>query len=858
MTSGVGTTYFPQSVERRFSGRQGQAALCVGSMALFIVASLCVCAYYAGSLVNEPFAGFFVNQNLKVGTSGSYHWTGTAAGLMYPDKILEANHQPLRSPDDLKAVVRGQPVGAPITYLVARGGQTLELSVPTMRFGWGDYGMTFGMVALTATIYLILGGIVFILKPFERQTWSFLAATLLLSLYTATSFDIVTTLKFIRLHFLFHAFVPAAFVHFSFYFPRPNGFVLKHPWSQAVPYAVSLLLIVPLQILNPHESAVIFLKLINLYLIIASLCVLYPIITSYIKPDSVLARQRAKVVLFGAGLAFPIPTSAFFSQVAFGSFFGLVIKTNLLVLPLMLFPASIGYAIARHNLFDVDVYIKRTVGYVIMTSVVAGGYFLFQSLVKTTLLDPLLGASSEKVYPFLFALLTVFAFHPLSQRVQEFVDKLFYRKLYDYKTTVASLSESLTSLVDVQAFIDKVIHTVRADLFVDRAGVILFDERTNSSHSTFRGTKFGQDTTSPEDRTDPCVSPDDPLLVLLAREKQLITKYDVAEDPRYEEVRESCGQRFETLGASLAFPLYYRNQFAGALALGYKNSGHFYTREDIDLLKTLSTMTSTAIEQSREKGQKAVLMQLFSKHVSPSVAETLWEQREQFLEGGRPRSQQLTVTAMFTDLQGFSTISEKQTPEKLMDWLNQCMEMITNTVMVHGGVVDDFFGDGVKINFGVPVPRTSDAEIQQDAVNAVTCALALDQEMRSLNERIRAQGFQPLRMRIGIFTGPVVAGSLGSADRMKYTTIGDTVNTAARLESFDKELVLPRLQDSPCRILIGESTCQHIKGMFEVEKVGELSLKGKSEKVGAYCVLGRTDEKPAAVSVQQTNTPRAD
>jgi len=312
----------------------------------------------------------------------------------------------------------------------------------------------------------------------------------------------------------------------------------------------------------------------------------------------------------------------------------------------------------------------------------------------------------------------------------------------------------------------------------------------------------------------------------------------VAEDPLYSMVQESCGQRFAELGASLALPLFSRNEFAGALALGYKQSGHFYTREDIDLLKTLSSMTSTAIEQSREKGQKAVLMQLFSKHVSPQVAESLWEQREQFLEGGRPRSQSMIVTAMFTDLQGFSTISEKQTPEVLMNWLNTYLEMMTTTVMEHGGVVDDFFGDGVKINFGVPIPRETEGEIRQDAMNAVTCALAMEQKMIALNGRMAADGQQPLRMRIGIYTGPVVAGSLGSAERMKYTTIGDTVNTAARLESFDKDLVIARATDSPCRILIGESTLQQVESLFEVEKVGELILKGKTERIGAYCVLG--------------------
>src|SRR5262249_44095837 len=365
--------------------------------------------------------------------------------------------------------------------------------------------------------------------------------------------------------------------------------------------------------------------------------------------------------------------------------------------------------------------------------------------------------------------------------------------------------DALSALVDIESFIKDVVRRIRQDMFVDRAGVVVLDTRQQTCDSVFvRDHRDGESSTPPV--RDPCLPMDDPLLALLASERRLITEYDVAEDPSYAHVREICGQRFSDLGASLALPLFYRDEFAGMLALGYKKSGHFYTREDVELLQTLSSMTSTAIEHSREKGQRTVLMQLFSKHVSPQVAEVLWEQREQFLEGGRPRSQSLTITAMFTDLQGFSTMSEKQDPEVLMKWLNTYMDMVTTTVMEHGGVVDDFFGDGVKINFGVPVPRTTEDGIAQDAVNAVTCALAMEAKMIALNATMAAQGYEPLRMRIGIYTGPVVAGSLGSADRMKYTTLGDTVNTAARLESFNKELNLPQLEFRACRILIGDST----------------------------------------------------
>jgi class 3 adenylate cyclase len=382
-------------------------------------------------------------------------------------------------------------------------------------------------------------------------------------------------------------------------------------------------------------------------------------------------------------------------------------------------------------------------------------------------------------------------------------------------------------------------------MFVDSAGVVLMDERKRGCQSLFLA---DSSTKHEEIEKNLCVDYEDPLLKLLAQEKKLITKYDIAEDPQYAPVRDACGQRFAAMGASVAVPLFSHDQVTGVLALGYKKSGHFYNGEDIDLLKTVSSMTSAAIEQAREKGEKQMVMQLFSKHVSPEVAEAVWNEREQFLEGGRPRSQKLMVTVLFTDLKGFSTLSEKTDPQELMDWLNIYMDTIAKCVMDHGGVVDDYFGDGMKANFGVPLQRTTVAEIRQDAMNAVNASLAMERDMGQLNARMHSEGLPSLKMRVGIHTGWVVAGSLGSSDRMKYTTVGDTVNTASRLESFDKDLVLPHLESSPTRIIISESTAGHVQNAFETVAVGELSLKGKLDRIRAYCVLG----KMASISATST------
>ena len=118
---------------------------------------------------------------------------------------------------------------------------------------------------------------------------------------------------------------------------------------------------------------------------------------------------------------------------------------------------------------------------------------------------------------------------------------------------------------------------------------------------------------------------------------------------------------------------------------------------------------------NHEKKQRALLMQLFSKHVSPEIAETIWQQREQFLDGGRPRSQGLIATVLFTDLMNFTAVAEMLEPRALMDWLNEYMEAMAQQVIDHRGVIDKYIGDSIMAVFGVPLARKTDAEVSRDA-----------------------------------------------------------------------------------------------------------------------------------------------
>ncbi|MCT7979050.1 CHASE2 domain-containing protein [Laspinema olomoucense] len=233
-----------------------------------------------------------------------------------------------------------------------------------------------------------------------------------------------------------------------------------------------------------------------------------------------------------------------------------------------------------------------------------------------------------------------------------------------------------------------------------------------------------------------------------------------------------------------------------------------------------------------ESENRQTVMNLLGQHVSPKIAQAVWNSRHELLKEGQILGQQMTATVLFTDLQGFTRITEQSDAQTLMLWLNEYMKAMSGIVLDHDGVVDKFIGDAIMAVFGVPIPRTRPDEIAGDAIAAVACAVAMGKKLRSLNQQWQAQGRPTVAMRVGISTGHVFAGSLGSRQRLNYTVLGDTVNIAARLESYDKTL-----DGGICRILIGEETYHYIQGQFPTQCIGSVQLKGREQRVNIYQVL---------------------
>lgn len=256
--------------------------------------------------------------------------------------------------------------------------------------------------------------------------------------------------------------------------------------------------------------------------------------------------------------------------------------------------------------------------------------------------------------------------------------------------------------------------------------------------------------------------------------------------------------------------------------------------------------TATGLSLWRERQERQTLMRLFSRHVSAPLAEEIWRERATFMAGGRPKPLELTATVLFSDIAGFTGVAERLGPVALMAWLERYLDHMVAIVAEERGLVLRFIGDAMLAVYGVPVARTREAEIAADARAAVRSALAMARAVTALNAELAADGMPPIGIRIGIHTGPLVVGSLGGAAHVEYALVGDTANTAARLESLGKTLRGPG--SGPATIVLSEATRARLDEGFALREMGEMALKGKEQSVRIYELLDRAvPANPAAV-----------
>jgi adenylate cyclase len=277
----------------------------------------------------------------------------------------------------------------------------------------------------------------------------------------------------------------------------------------------------------------------------------------------------------------------------------------------------------------------------------------------------------------------------------------------------------------------------------------------------------------------------------------------------------------QRIASAMAAPLKAEDRIFGSVYLDSRKVGHTFNEEDLELFAALAAQSSMAIEivrlyeQAVEAEKKRANLGRF---LSPAIVDVIMQDDTNLELGGEKR----TVTTMFCDVRGFTAISEQTAPTDLVDMLNEHFTALTEVIFQHQGTLDKFMGDEIMAVFGSPLSE------DDDPLRAIQAALAIQERNAELNREREREGQPPFHVGTGLCTGEVIAGLVGSPDRMEFTVIGDRVNTAKRLCGVA----------GPGQTVIDQTTYDAVRNQVRANTLGDFALKGKEAKVLAYEVLG--------------------
>jgi class 3 adenylate cyclase/CHASE2 domain-containing sensor protein len=222
-------------------------------------------------------------------------------------------------------------------------------------------------------------------------------------------------------------------------------------------------------------------------------------------------------------------------------------------------------------------------------------------------------------------------------------------------------------------------------------------------------------------------------------------------------------------------------------------------------------------EAEAERGE---LMGLFGRYVSPDVAAEIWRRKAEIVLAGEEK----TATVVFTDIRNFTGLTANKPSAEVLAWLNDYFTAMSGVIDRHKGFINKFIGDGMMIVFGVPL----EGDPREDACRAVRAGLEMLERVEAFNVEQAGTGRPHIGIGVGVHTGPLTAGNVGSRDRLEYSVIGETVNLASRLESLCKEF--------KSSLILSPTTEELVRGDFPTEPLGETQVRGFEGKIKIYTV----------------------
>ncbi len=374
--------------------------------------------------------------------------------------------------------------------------------------------------------------------------------------------------------------------------------------------------------------------------------------------------------------------------------------------------------------------------------------------------------------------------------------------------TLLEVSKGLARAFEVDTILEKIVHYAYQTLDVDRVAIMLCDDAGELTPKISRD-KRGQDA--------PRTVPQSIARTAMAEKVALLTD-NAGEDERF------GGESIliQQVRSAICAPLIgSEERVLGVLYVDNPSTEHRFSDEDLEFLVAFAGIAAVAIENSQfaERIRRETLVRSnFERYFAPQLAARIASSPEALRLGGEKRA----VAVLFSDIRGFTPLSETMNPDAIARLLTEYFTEMVECVFRHGGTLDKFIGDSVMAQWGAPLGSADDAD------RAVSAAIDMIRELDTLNERWMSEGRPTLAIGIGLNYGEAFAGNIGSERRLEYTVIGDTVNTAARLCAAA----------SGGEILLTEEMRRALSTPPPLDECAPMELRGKSQPVPVYRVSG--------------------
>lgn len=373
------------------------------------------------------------------------------------------------------------------------------------------------------------------------------------------------------------------------------------------------------------------------------------------------------------------------------------------------------------------------------------------------------------------------------------------------------VGKTLSSVLTPEEIMQRVMELVFQMENVERGFVMLRDEKKGFKPAVLL---YKDERLKAEARG---VALSNTLIERVTTERLPLLIHDVAGDERFSS---SESLRLAGIRSAMCAPLIYKDKVFGLFYVDCLSKPWAFSKEELSIFSVVAAEAAISFDNARsheELSRRVVERKALERFLSSAIVEKILASPDQVHLGGENQ----TTTILFADIRGFTRMSEKMEPQEVVELLNEFFAEMTDLIFDNGGMLDKYLGDGIMSVFGAPLAKPD------DALRSAKTAVEMQRALTRLNRNWEARGQPPLQMGVGVNTGAVTAGNIGSAKRMDYTVIGDAVNLASRLCA----------NAAGGQILISDSTFRELSGSLPAKKLEPIRVKGRETPVEIYEIL---------------------